>query len=99
MERGELLRGEPNPGKDKSSAQTRDFDSNTKPNHYLLVKEAFSEHLLHASTLLRNIHKSEQVSKVGTEVSSDYNRSRRSIYISGSCAGPSHQGGQRTSRT
>lgn len=60
MERDELLWGEPDPGKDKSSAQAHDFNSKHKAQPLSISQEAFSEHLLHASTLLRNVHKNEQ---------------------------------------
>lgn len=61
MERDALKWGELDPGKGKSSALTRDFDPNTKPNHHLSVMKHVVS-VYHTPALCSELFMSEQES-------------------------------------
>lgn len=57
--------GELGPGKNIASAQTHEFDSNTKSNQPLLVREHLVSIYYLPGTLLRTIHKTQKDKSAG----------------------------------
>lgn len=101
VERDALQWGEPDPGKDKSSALTCDFDSNTKPNHHLSVTKHVAS-VCYMPALCSELFTSEQDKLAGWgEKGSDYERgSGEASKSARSCAcGPAIREGQRISRS